>query len=342
MNKNKLTEVLSLVKPALTSKEVIEQSTCFVFKDNKVYTYNEEIAISMPIDIEIEGAVQAKELFQLLTKVKDDEIDFDQKDDTEINIKGKKFKSGIRLETEIKLPIDSITVKGKWNKLPENFIEAVNFCKFSTSKDESLPVFTCVHIHKDTVLSTDKARITEYKLLEDCFPEPVLIPANSVDKLSKYNVNQYIIKEGWIHFRNSKNKFQFSCRTLSSQEEYPVKMVTNALETETSETITFPEKIKDILSTANIFVTSELDQNTFVTITIKKNRIFIKGEGDAGWYREQTKIDYKDKEPIEFMVNPNFLSEIISHVNKVYVDIDSNKILFIGDDFKHGIAMLKG
>ncbi|MCP4764237.1 MAG: hypothetical protein GY870_20860, partial [archaeon] len=69
---------------------------------------------------------------------------------------------------------------------------------------------------------------------------------------------------------------------------------------------------------------------------------FIKGEGDAGWYREQTKIDYKNKEQIEFMVNPNFLSEIISHVDKVFVDIDSNKILFIGDDFKHGIAMLKG
>ncbi len=343
MDKNKLIKKLSLVKLGLSNKEVIEQSTCFVFKDKKVFAYNDEIAISIPIDIGIVGAIQAKELYSLLSKVKDKEIEFTQKYDSEINIKGKKFKSGIKLETEIKLPLDAVLkVKGRWSKLPDNFIEAVDFCKFSASNDESLPILTCVYIHNNIVQSSDKYRATEYMLSEDCFKKSVLIPANSIEKLSKCDINEYIIKSGWIHFRNTKTKLQFSCRTLNSEEPYPTEIINTILKkTKTSKTITFPEEIKDILNTAEIFTTSDFNQSAFVNINIKKGRMFIKGEGVVGWYKEPIKIKYKDKEEINFMINPKFLTQILNHVNEVHVDVKNHKILFNNDNFIHTVSMHK-
>ena len=75
INKSDLVSALEKVKSGLSSKEAILQSTSFAFLGGNVVTYNDEISLSHPVEgLEITGAVQATELYQLLKKLKQEEI----------------------------------------------------------------------------------------------------------------------------------------------------------------------------------------------------------------------------------------------------------------------------
>ena len=60
MNREDILEALEIVKPGLASKEHIEQSTCFAFKNGKVMTFNDEISVSHPVEglDGLEGAIK--------------------------------------------------------------------------------------------------------------------------------------------------------------------------------------------------------------------------------------------------------------------------------------------
>ena len=75
MKRIDLLKALEIVKPGLASKEIIQQTTSFAFIEGRVVTFNDEISISHPVpDLDIQGAVQADELYKFLKKTKADEI----------------------------------------------------------------------------------------------------------------------------------------------------------------------------------------------------------------------------------------------------------------------------
>ena len=53
---------LEAVSPGLATREAIEQSSCFVFKDGRVMTFNDEVACSIDCELGFDGAVAAKPL----------------------------------------------------------------------------------------------------------------------------------------------------------------------------------------------------------------------------------------------------------------------------------------
>ena len=76
VKKENLRNALEIVKPGLSNKELIEQSTSFAFIKGRVVTYNDEISISHPVeDLKNSGAIKAEELYALLSKIKEEEID---------------------------------------------------------------------------------------------------------------------------------------------------------------------------------------------------------------------------------------------------------------------------
>ena len=98
-NRTALLAILQAVKPGLANKEILEQSTSFIFAQGEVLTYNDEVAVRHPLpdDLPLEGAVQAKELFALPNKLKDDEISLETTEN-ELLVSGQKTKAGIRLQ----------------------------------------------------------------------------------------------------------------------------------------------------------------------------------------------------------------------------------------------------
>ena len=212
MKKQDLLTALETVKPGLASKEMIEQSTSFAFMNGQVVTYNDEISLSHPIpDLEIKGAVQAEELYKLLNRLKEDEIEVEIKKN-ELRLESGNTKAGLTLQQEIKLPLEEIGETGKWKILPENFLKHVRFAMTCCSRDMSRPVLTCVHISKEGLIEgSDSLRITRCQLEGEMPVKTFLLPVSASVEVVKLEPTKVAEGDGWIHFKTDEGTI-LSCR----------------------------------------------------------------------------------------------------------------------------------
>ena len=98
VNRESLLKELQAVQPGLSTREIIEQSSCFVFKKNKVITYNDEIACSHPTCLKITGAVLATSFINILQKLEEEQL-FVELTKGELLLSGKRKKIGLRMES---------------------------------------------------------------------------------------------------------------------------------------------------------------------------------------------------------------------------------------------------
>jgi DNA polymerase III sliding clamp (beta) subunit (PCNA family) len=330
INRNELIDILKAVKPGLANKEVIEQSTHLIFQNNKLVTYNNEIMVSHPVELEIEGAVEADQLYSLLNKSKDEEINLSVEKES-LLIRGKKFKAGLRIAPEIILPFKDITIPRRWNKLPEKFIEALKFCSFSADTDISKPVLTCLHLHDYNIESCDNQRLTRYGVSDYAAPDSLLIPVRAISDLINYPITEYAYNDSWAHFK-TKDKVVFSCRIL--KDEYPdlsefIRMRGNK--------IIFPDLIES-LERAEIFTNTEITKERLVELILESNSLLVKSEGDKGWYEEKYRMKYTGKK-VQFKINAQFLKEILIYLKEAIITND--RLKFVGDNFVHILTLVK-
>ena len=315
INKNKLQNALELVKPGLANKEMIEQSTSFAFLKGKVVTYNDEISISHPIEeIELEGAIQAEELYKLLGKIKKEEIELTIKDN-EVFLKAGRIEAGVSLQEKITLPFtDEIKVQNEWELLPEHFIEALQFTVVSCSVDMSKPVLTCVHVDQRGIIeSSDNFRLAKYTLSESFDFESFLIPASSVLQVIKLKPIKIAKGKGWVHFQ-TKEKTVISCRIL--EDKYPN---TISFYNVKGMTFDFPQKTLEGLEKAHIFAKRDYTLDETINITIADKKLTISSKSTFGWYKESLNIRYSAK-PITFSITPYLLKDILNKTNTCQIN----------------------
>ena len=332
INKTELLKALEKVKPGLASKEIVEQSTSFAFMDGRIVTYNDEISISHTIGaVGIEGAVQAKELYQFLNRAEADTIEIEQ-DDNEIKLSAGKAKAGVTLKQEIKLPLDELGEFTEWITLPPEFIMALDFCRFSCSKDMSAPVFTCVHVNarKGVVESTDSCRITRHKIKKSRIPA-FLLPASSAHDLVRYGITEVAQSPGWMHFRTADKKIIFSCRIFA--DNFPD--IGRFLEIE-GQSITLPKTLLPVLDRASVFAQRDYDADEIIQVELAKNAITISANSTAGWFKEELEIKYNEA-PIKFITNPKFLQDMLSKIEDCI--IGEAAIKFTGPNWEHAVVL---
>jgi len=332
LKKSKLLESLEIVKPGLSSREFLEQSTSFAFLPGYVATFNDEISVRHPIDLDISGAVQAEELYGILTKLGSEEVALTMKD-RELLISCGKFKAGISVEPEILLPLHDIPMEenGAGRHLPEDFIKALSFVKFSASRDLSTPVLTCIYVHDHYMDSSDNFRITRYRM-QEAVDSSFLIPASVVDVLSRYTFSEIMVMDSWVHFSNSKGTI-FSVRTFDADfPDIPRKLDIYGTQ------VGLPRKLVDMLERASVVVKKDTRLDEEVLVRIEENEFIICGQGDVGWTEERANIKYKG-DPISFRIAPEFLKNMaqIRHCT-----IGQNIIKFQGENWEHVIALKSG
>jgi DNA polymerase III sliding clamp (beta) subunit (PCNA family) len=331
IKRQELLKALEIVKPGLSNKETIPQATFFAFKDGKVITYNDEISISHPIEcIDLEGAVKASEFYNLLSKIKKDEIEIVIKEN-ELRIVSKKTKAGLTLQSEIKLPlVDKIS---RWNKLPTTFLKYLAFAIPTCASDMSRPILTCIHVAKEGYIeASDSFRLIKCELGEEISVADFLLPATSAIEVKRLDPVCIAESKGWIHFLTI-NETVISCRTF--EDNYPD--ASRVLEGNGKQ-ITFPKTILDIVERASIFSKREHVLDERVEIEILKNKIVVKSKADCGWFEEEANIVY-DNKPIFFCITPYLLKDILSETLECIVC--ENKLKFEGDNWIY-VTMLRG
>ena len=324
VKREKLLKALKAVAPGLAKKEVIEQSTSFVFLNGQVATYNDEITVRHTADIGVDGAVKSDEFMKLISKLKAEEISINV-EESQLQIQAGKTKAGLVMDAEIHLPLESVTDPEKWLKFPSGLLEALNSCSFSVSRDLANPILTCLFVEQNRVISSDKWRITRYTMKKGKI-KPFLLPATAVPHLNKMSPTHYAVTKNWAHFKNADSTV-YSIRLFEGT--FPeVEKFLNVK----GEKIKFPDDLKEVLGKAEIFTESAVTSDSLVSIRITKGRIRVKGENEIGWLEESAKLKYKGKE-MEFQINPAFLSQFMDKGQSII--IGESMIKFEDESLEH-------
>lgn len=329
IKRSELLASLAAVQPGLAGcKSVIEQSQSFVFSNGRVATFNDEIAVGHPVNLDISGAVLAAPLYKLLSKMKDDEVVAEIKDG-EMRFKGARSSAGIRMEADVLLPLGELGEVQEWWELPPKFTDAIRLCLFSASSDMSKPVLCCIHANGEYVESCDNYRLTRCKV--DNLGTELLIPANAARSLVGYPVNAFGLTEGWQHYRTDANVV-FSCRSMADQ--YPVL---EGFLNVTGNQIKLPKELHEVLDRAAVFTQSDVVAENRVKVAIDSGKISVTGQGAEGWFRENIVTEYKGQ-AIAFEINPGFLQDCIGLVDTAIVG--ERMLKMQGQNFAHVLRLL--
>lgn len=321
-----LLKSLEMLSPGLATRETIAQSSCLVFSGERVMTFNEEILASVASPLpELNGAVKAKPLLDLLAKLQDDaDIDITQKE-TELSVKGKGRRSGIRMEAEVLLPVEVVEIPKEWRKLPEEFSEAIAVAYPCAGSDQSKFVFTCVHISPEYVESCDRFQIARFPLATGV-EKDILVRADSIKKICGCGMIEVCETESWIHFRNAEGLVLSFRRFLDEYGD-----LGKFLQPDGTERVTLPGALEEVVSRAEIF-TAENAIGNFLTVDLTKEYLQVSGEGASGWYQERKQVVYEG-EPIRFQIPPRLLVAIAKRSQECRVGagrlfVDTGKFQF--------------
>lgn len=332
IKREQLVEALAIVKPGLASKEFIEQSTFFAFVDGQVITYNDEICIVHPVDIDIEGAVKADHLYQILSKFKEDVITIEITD-SEIQIKCGKAKASLTLQEEIKLPVNEVLQKtSKWKKLPSDFIDGLSVVSPCCSTDMSRAILTCIYASESTLVGSDSYCICKFELESELPIASFLLPANLVQNVIRLNPTQIATGDGWVHFKNENNTL-LSCRIFD--DKYPD--LGSHFSMEGAVDITFPKSTSDVIDRAQVFAKRDRAADELISVVLENKKMTLKGSCDTGRYEESLNTKYSG-EKLEFSITPYLLKNILTKTNSC--EVDESKILFVGENWEY-VAMLR-
>lgn len=322
-----LIEVLTKVRPGLSEEAVLDQASHFIFDGEAIFTYNEVITVSQLFKTGIKGTVHANELYTLLKKIEDDNIDITSKKN-ELLLNAKDIKSGLKLipEAKFKIPFHTEKLKG-WLKLTPEFFQAAKFCAFSASNNPDKTPFTSLLVEANQITSCDNYRATRYSLDdEDEVPEPFLLSAEAANQLAGYEPVRYIVKGGWIHFQN-KEKTTYSTRM--SVLEYPDVSLFFKIK---GEKVRLPVEFGKVLERSEI-----LAEGPMVEITLQRGKMICHAQGDAGWIRETSKVDYNGNK-MTVASNPRFLRDILKF-SRVMI-LSDRALLFKAKKFQHVIPLM--
>ena len=323
INREQLLKELEYITPGLSSKEIVEQSNCFIFKNGNVTTYNDDIACSLKTCLKIEGAIQATTLMSLLQKLPDEEIEVEVTK-KELLIEGKNRKAGVVMEKDVSSLIDKIGKPKQWNKLSVDFPEAVKTVQDCVSNDETQFNMTCVHLHPNWIESCDNYQACRYNI-KTKVNESILIRKESLKHIIFLNMTEFGETKSWIHFKNSIGLI-LSCRRYV--EKYPdVSKVLNVKGNKMS----LPKGLKNAAERASIFSAEDIGDN-YISIKLDNDKLGIEGRGVLGWFNEKKKIKYKGQ-PLSFTVSPSLLIKLIQRYNEC--EITENRLKITGDKFEY-------
>lgn len=324
------------VVPGLSPKEIVEQQDSLVFKGGRIITFNDQVFCRtssglpkyFPTII-----VKAKKFIGQLTRLPDPEIELEVEDKNLI-IKGKRRKLRFRGETEVLLPIDTLSIpkNEEWVKIPSGFTEAVGIVGESASSDASAQRFTCIHINTDYMEACDGDQATRYKI-KTKVKEPILVKRDALRYVPNTDPTHFAEVPGWLMFRNAEGLI-IGCHRYA--EEYTnLDHLFGYSGTKT----TLPKLLSTEVGIAAEFAKEDSD-NPRIRIDLKDNWLRITGVGDSGDYEALKKIKYTGP-PMSFLAMPNLLIAVLKLATDCEIDTKNYHLIVRGEDYSYVASLDK-
>jgi len=332
INKKELLSKIKSVQPGLTKKEVLEQSTHFVFTGDEIATHNGTISVRCPCKTDFKCSVLAHKFYEILSTIEEEDVDISVKG-KELLIKSAKVRSGmsIMVDDTIQTRLASIPNVKKWKPLPEDFIKGLFLCMFSVSKDMYCGVLNCVQVTKEDIYSSDDLRISHYQMAKK-MTDTFLLPLAVVTELVKFKMVKYSLDEdsSWIQFMDD-HGLLFSSRCV--KDTYPD--ASQFLNVEGIK-VNLPKKLQESIDIVCTIIDDFRDIEKRMTVVFEENRIICKAEQEKGWIEKEMEIKYKGKS-LSLNINPVFLHEILNKSTNMIIGGD--RALFTSDAFQHVMVL---
>jgi DNA polymerase III sliding clamp (beta) subunit (PCNA family) len=338
VNRKELVRILDAVQPGIAKKEIVEQSTHYVFAQNEIATFSDAIMVTHPYECELEFSVKAEDFYKILTKIEDEEVELTLVKDT-LNIKAKKTKAGLSTivgETAMVTHLiehlrEAMGAKKFWKALPKDFTTGVHLCSFSASKDLTTGVKACCAVKGNMIYTTDNIRASMYEMEEE-IPD-IMLTSNGINELIRYRITEYGMSENWAHFKTP-DGVTFNCKTMRG--DYPFEPIEMLFGNGCDPIIAFPAEMTDTVESVIALASGDVISDKAITISVTKNKITCKAEKERGWVTKTVDVEY-DGEPFTFLINPTFFSQILKQATDFA--IQNGRGLFTSEKFQHVLSL---
>ena len=310
--REELLRQLESVSPGLAPREVVDQATCFVFDGGYVTTFNDEMACSTPCAPGLSGAVPAQRFLDLLRKLTEEGLDISAQQG-ELSIKGVGRRSGIRLESEITMPLSSLERPVDWSPLDPDVLSGIEMAAQCAAAEADNFLLKCIHITPDFVEATDNYKAIKY-YCKTGVESPVLVNHTAGRHLVGCGMTEICQTENWLHFRNP-NGLTISCR--QHKETYADLTAWYELEGEAAR---LPLGINEAVAKAAIF-----SDDQEVTFHLRAGKMRVKAQNMEGWFEEQREVQY-DGPAVVFMLSPKLVEAILKHGQDVQICTGAIKV----------------
>lgn len=334
INRDEFLQSLESASPGVATKDVIEQSTAFVFKDGFVITFDDEVCVRVPSKLpkDYSAAVPAKPLLEQLRKWEEDEIDVEGLDGG-LEIKGKGSRKAFFVaDKDITLPVEHVE-RPDWSKavkVDAEFSEAVKVVSAcAKDKDESVEVCS-ISIHPGYVEGCDNTQLARWKV-NTGVSDFVLVRKEAMKHLPSLDPTEFAETPGWLHWRNPAG-VEFSVRKTLPPEDFPDW---GPFLKKEGEPVVLPKGLVEAAEKAAVFTVEDKDAN-LVRVDLKPGRLRIRGQGPSGRYEECPKVNYTGRE-LSFMVSPRLLAELVGRHHEALVS--EKKLLVTAGRMRSAICL---
>lgn len=347
-----LLDSLKKAMPGIESGNAkVQGADAFIFHDGKIFTYNDSIAVSIPLEIDglvdegVEGAVHADEFYKTLSKFSADELNFVVTENGAWLVKCGKAKIEMTLMNfDFSERLEGVTPSDKdWKPLPADFIEGVGTCKMLGNKTPMSGVF----FSGKEMVSTDGFQINRYEIKAETDLPTFWISDDSASELLKFsNIKEIQLQGSWVHFKGEDDSI-FSVKTLDASK-FPMEKLMKLMDTskpkEDDLNATFPPELFEAIDRADAFA-MDISDHSAIRLVLTSEKIEVSAERSSGKYAEKVAWgdDFKAKiEPITLYVDPTMMSFVSKRSPKFYLSKVVSKtgkiiprFMFIADNSQH-------
>ena len=350
INRKVLLDSLKLAMPGIdVGNAVLQGADAFVFYKGNLFTYNDSIAVLVPIEStglvseDVEGAVHAKQFYNVISKFTSDEITFEVTEKGSWALKCGKAKAEINLlDFDYKKRLEGVSPKeDSWTDVPKDFMEALLSCRMTGNKTP----LSGMYVKDNIVLSTDGMQINLYNLSSNV--PKFWISDASLNELLKLKEPKLMQLDGvWVHFKTVENVI-LSIKTLND-EKFPYDKIINLMNTaqpkDTDLHATFPKEVFAAVDRASDFSLESSDTQV-VRLVLSNEGVEISAERNSGNYHESVVWDKPlnvESDPITIYVSPVMMSAVAVHSLDFYLMKLSGKggtilprLMFVTEKSKH-------
>lgn len=303
INRVELLSALEVVAPALSPKDVLAQSASFIFRGGWVATFDNECYIrtrcNMPKDFKM--AVFGKPLLETLRKLPDEKVDLEI-DKGRLVVIGEKDEIEVQMSETILLPIGEVEKAAEWEKVHDEYGEAMKAASACAGKDEGAYLNTMVQVCPDHVQGTDGFHLARYST-KSIVSDSVLVRATSAKVVGRFTPIEMSESAHFLHYGSADGA------VLSVRSVHNDWHDVDDLPELHGPQLVLPKALIASIDLTNIFA-AEYSEDIKVTVSIKKNELTLRGLGVSGKAAHYEKIKY-DGPPVEFNIPPTIFSEMI-------------------------------